>query len=95
MSKEYTEYVRSLPCCVSGCVGDDIHPHHITGSNWLAGKSMAKKASDLTVIPLRHDLHQEIHNSGWRSFETKYNISQVEMVIKTILQAEKDGVIKI
>ncbi len=92
---KYKDYVRTLPCCVSGRTGEQVQAHHIIGSNWLTGKGMAKKASDLTCIPLFHDLHQELHDSGWQSFENKYNMSQLEMMIKRILQAEKDGIITI
>jgi len=94
MTKKYREYVASLPCCVSGYQGDEGVPHHITGSNWLTGKCTSKKGSDLTCIPLRSSLHNELHENGCKSFEKKYNISQVEMVIKTILQAEWDGMLK-
>ena len=93
MSKEYRDYVRSLPCCVSGYQGEEMAPHHIIGCNWLTGKCTSKKGSDLTCIPLRSDLHNELHDNGWKTFEEKYNINQVEMVLKTILQAEKDGMI--
>ncbi len=91
MSKKYLDYVRSLPCCVSGYIGEEVVPHHIIGANWLTGKCMSKKGSDLTVIPIRQSLHQELHDKGWVTFERKYNICQVEMVVKTILQAERDG----
>ena len=93
MSK-YRDYVRSLPCCVTGYIGDKVSPHHVVGYSWLTGKCVSKKGSDLTCIPIRQDLHNELHNNGWASFEKKYNISQLEIMIATILQAEKDGVIK-
>ncbi|MEN8171405.1 MAG: DUF968 domain-containing protein [Chloroflexota bacterium] len=91
---KYKDYVRTLPCCVSGLTGESIDPHHIIGSRWLTGKGMAKKGSDLTCIPLCHELHMELHNGGWRSFEEKHNMCQVEMMVQTILQAEKDGIIR-
>jgi hypothetical protein len=91
---KYKDYVRSLPCCVTGTIGDCVSPHHIIGNSWLTGKAMSKKAPDSTCIPLRQDIHQELHDMGWRSFENKYNICQLEMMIKTILQAEKDGIVK-
>ena len=56
---------------------------------------MALKGYDLTAIPLRHDLHQELHDRGWRSFEDKYNMSQLAQVVLTMLRAERDGIIKI
>jgi hypothetical protein len=90
---KYRDYVRSLPCCVTGITGDCVDPHHIIGSSWLTRKGIGKKGSDLTCIPLAHELHMELHNSGWRSFEQKYNMSQIEMVIQTILKAEADGII--
>ena len=92
---KYRDYVRSLPCCVTGIIGESIDPHHVIGSNWLTGKGVGKKGSDLTCIPLTHNLHSEIHNIGWRTFEAKHNMSQLEMMIQTILQAEKDGIINI
>lgn len=91
----YRDWLRSLPCVVSGFQGEGVDPHHIKGYNWLTGHGWAKKGSDLTCIPLRHDLHMELHNKGWQSFEKKYNISQIECMVKTILQAEKEGVLKI
>ena len=94
MSKAYRYYVRELSCCVTGDIGFN-DPHHITGYNWLTGKGMGKKGSDLTCISLRHDLHQELHQIGWKSWEQKHNVSQLELMIKTILKAERDGVINV
>ena len=94
MSKQYRDYVRTLPCCVSGYEGD-CDPHNLKGYSWLTGSAWALKGSDLTCIPLRHDLHNELHDTGWVTFEKKHNISQLEVMIATILQAEKDGVINI
>ena len=94
MSKKYKDYVRSLPCCISGYSGEEVAPHHVIGNSWLTGKGMAKKGSDLTCIPIRQSLHNDLHNMGWKTFENLHNFSQLEAMIKTILQAEKDGVIK-
>ncbi len=90
---KYKEFIRTLPCCVSGYMGDEIDPHHIIGYAHLTGKGMGKKGSELTMIPLRHEYHRLLHDMGWKSFENKYNISQIEVMIRTILQAEKAGVI--
>jgi hypothetical protein len=94
MSK-YRDYVRSLPCCVTGYIGDEVDPHHIKGYAWLTGGSMGKKSSDLSCIPLKHDLHQELHDIGWKSFEEKYSFSQSDWMLRTIFRAEKDGIIKL
>lgn len=93
--KDYVAYVISLPCCVSGYQGEGNDPHHIKGYGYITGHGWAKKGSDLTRIPLKRELHNELHNNGWETFEKKYNMSQLECMVKTILQAEKDGVIKI
>lgn len=96
MSKQskYRDYVRSLPCCVSGYIGEKVDPHHIKGYSWLTGSGGALKGSDLTCIPLRHDLHVELHQIGRKSFEKLHNMSQKDEMIKTILRAGKDGVLK-
>ena len=94
MQSSYKDFVRSLPCCVTGYIGDEIDPHHVIGYAWLTGHGMSKKGSDLTCIPLRHNLHQELHDNGWASFEKKHNISQIEVMVRTVLLAEKQGVIR-
>ena len=88
-SKKYREYVSHLPCCVTGKNGDRSDPHHIKGRGY--GGSM--KCSDLFCIPLDHELHQEFHQIGWRSFEQKYNICQLSIVLKTIQRAFADGIL--
>ena len=96
MSKlTYRDYVRSLPCCVSGYIGEEVDPHHAKGCSYVVGNSGGKKSSDLTCIPLRHNLHLELHYNGWESFEKRHNISQLEEMVKTLLKAERDGVIEV
>lgn len=95
VSKKYTDYVRSLPCCVTGYVGDEVSPHHVIGMGYLTEKCLSKKGSDLTCIPIIQSLHQELHDKGWESFEKKYNMSQLEEMVKTLLLAERDGIIEV
>ena len=92
--KRYLSWVRSLPCAITGYEGE-IDPSHLEGMSWLTGKSGASKGHYLSCIPMRHKLHVELHRIGWKSFEKKYNISQLELALKTIIQAENDGVITI
>ena len=94
MSK-YLDWIREQPCAISGYYGEEVQPHHITGYNWLTGKGVGKKGSDLTAIPLRHDLHRLLHDMGHKSFEEKYNISQLEIMVKMVLKAEKEGIISL
>lgn len=93
--REYMDYVRTLPCCVSGYIGEETDPHHIKGYSWLTGSGGAMKGRFLTCIPLRHSLHNELHSGGWQSFEEKYNMSQLAETLKTMFQAHLDGVITI
>ena len=95
MSKKYLNYVRSLSCSITGYIGEEVSPHHIIGYSWLTGKCGGKKGSDLTCIPIRQNLHNELHDHGWITFEKKHNFSQLEAMVKTILKAEKDGVINV
>ena len=94
MSK-YTDWVRTLPCCVSGTTGDTIDPHHIKGYNWLTGGAKAAKGTDLFCMPLRHDIHMELHDVGWESWELMHNRSQLEEVLRTLAKAEREGIITI
>jgi len=91
----YRDYIRSLPCYVTGYIGDQVDPHHIKGYAHVTGCAGALKSSDLCCIPLHHDLHNELHNNGWETFERKHNMSQLEAMVKTILRAERDGMIEI
>ena len=88
-SKTYREYISLLPCCVTGLEGECNDPHHIKGR----GYGGSQKCSDLFCIPLSHDLHQEFHQIGWKSFEQKYNVGQISTVLKTIQRAFAEGVL--
>ena len=92
---DYTDWVRTQPCCITGAIGDFVDPHHIKGYAHVTGAGGKLKGSDLACIPLRHDLHNELHSIGWQSFEKKYNINQLEEAWKTLLQADALGIIKI
>ena len=92
--KSYMNWVRSLPCAITGYEGE-IDPSHLEGMSWLTGKCAGKKGHYLSCIPMRHKLHVELHRIGWKSFERKYNVNQLELAFKTILEAEKYGVINI
>ena len=80
---------------MTGVTGPEVDPHHIKGHNWLSAAGGAKKGSDLLTIPLRHDLHVELHDIGWESWEEKYNRSQLEEAVRIMLRAERDGIISI
>lgn len=77
--EDYLKFVRSLSCVITGYQGDCIHPHHLIGHNQ---GGMGTKSSDYYAFPLRSDIHQELHNQGWRAFEEKYG-SQWQFAAET------------
>ena len=88
-SEKYRKYVSGLPCCVTRIEYKSCDPHHIKGRGY--GSSV--KCSDLFCIPLSHELHQEFHQIGWKSFEKKHNICQVSVALSTIEKAIADGIL--
>lgn len=87
-SKKYTDWVKSLPSCISGRPADDAH--HIKSPGF--GGSV--KCSDVFTIPLTRAEHREFHAIGWGSWETKYNVNQLELALRTIERAVREGVLK-
>jgi hypothetical protein len=63
------EYVRNLPCVITGATRPDavIVPAHV--------KSVGAGGGRLDTIPIRWDLHEEQHRIGIDSFAAKYNIN--------------------
>ncbi len=91
--RNYGDWVRTLPCCITGITGETIVSHHAIGISYLTGHGMGMKGRILSQMPMTSELHQELHQMGHRSFENKYNFSQEEAMLKTIFQAERDEVI--
>lgn len=93
--RHYRDWVRSLPCCVSDIQGETVDPHHIKGYSHILNGGGALKISSLFCIPLEHELHMELHDKGWRTFESKHNICQLEVAAAVITGAVEFGIIKI
>ena len=62
----YREWIRSLPCVVSGKRG--VEACHVRSRG-------AGGADRGNLVPLTPELHREQHAIGIRSFEAKYGIS--------------------
>jgi len=88
--KQYTDWVKQLPSCVSLRPSDD--PHHVI--NVLPGV-MGSKTSDLFTIPLTRDEHNDIHHKGAKQWERENHISQAEECLKIIDYALSQGIIEI
>ncbi len=91
--KEYLDYVRSLPCLISGKAAD---PHHLK-----AGRRRSReRVEDYMIVPLFRQYHSELHQIGPAQFEKKYNINLYKeallILVKWIfkkykLQEERNG----
>jgi hypothetical protein len=66
VDEAYRDYIRGLPCCVSGLY--PVDPAHV--------KSRGSGGADLgNMVPLVHHLHRELdHQIGRREFEAKYGV---------------------
>lgn len=90
-NRQYLDYVKSLPSCVSGLPADD--PHHIKNYAALTGSGAGIKGDDIFVIPLTRAEHAELHQVGAVVWECDHG-SQLEFCLQTIGQALRDGVLK-
>lgn len=74
-SKKYIDWVKSQPSIISGNIGCD--PHHIKGHYLTGGVT----APDWAVIPLTRIEHTDLHNIGYKAWEEKHGISQVDLLM--------------
>ena len=77
-TKSYLSRVASLPCCVCGTSGVELH--HVR-----EGQGMAQRAQDWLVVPLCPDCHrgpQGLH--GDRTLMRIYKLDEMDMLAKTI-----------
>ena len=89
-NKEYQDYIKQQPCCVTGMmmINQDngiieSDPHH-TASKGAGG-------SDLSCVPLLHELHMECHSAGQKTFQEKYDIDFKEIRLKLLEKWIKEG----
>lgn len=66
--------------------------HHIIGNGF---SGIGTKAPDWAQMPLCHRLHMELHDNGWRSFESKYGVTQKEMISETLQELCLIGLVDI
>lgn len=86
-NQAYLNWVKTLPCCVTGLPADDAH--HLKGH----GMGSTVKAPDWAAIPLIRELHNELHSSGWQTWEAAYG-NQMEFVAITLGKAIESGILK-
>ena len=76
-SKRYLKLVAGLPCVI--CHDPETVAHHIKGKDY---GGMGLKAPDDYVFPMCHVCHSELHNKGYRHFESIHG-HQVDYVRRT------------
>lgn len=69
-------FTSAEPCIVTGELGVDCH--HVVY------KSRGRLASDLFVVPLKHELHMELHKIGEEAFQAKYNVNLEACIVRNI-----------
>lgn len=82
---DYMTWVHSLPSAASGKLG--VVAHHRIGNRFSQSK-----VSDYEVMPLTTEEHTELHR-GLEAFETKYGITEYQMIAATLLEAIRLGVL--
>lgn len=69
----HANWVRHMPCCIGRpeCRGRKIHAHHVRRGT---GGGTGRKPEDRWCVPLCISHHMEGHQTGWQTFEKKYQI---------------------
>jgi hypothetical protein len=60
VQKTYTDFIRTLPCVVTGYIGEGVEAAHVStrAVEWgHMGRGMSGKASDMWTLPLHRDQH--------------------------------------
>ena len=83
VNEEYKIWIRSLPCFITG---RQAEAHHCSKTGH---GSMGSKTDDTRCIPLSHEKHTELHQSGAITFAKKYNLNY-ENIIKQLNQIWED-----
>jgi hypothetical protein len=82
-------WVRTLPCIAAGdttpCIGS-VQAHHVRERT---GGGMGLKPPSQWCIPICAGHHSELHTSGARTFERKYDVSCREIAERISVLGEK------
>lgn len=68
-SKEYLDYIRSIPCC--NCGNPASEAHHV---NDVGSRGMGQKTDDYRCVPLCHTCHMQGHDGGWITWQEKNRV---------------------
>lgn len=70
-SEARVKFVKSLPCLVSLDFGTPDHP---IDNVHIEGDGAGRKAHYTLIVPLKHRLHVELHNTTREAFNLKYGL---------------------
>lgn len=87
--RSYLDWVKTLPCVVSGAPADD--PHHVIGYDI---RGIGLKAPDWASFPLTRHEHELLHHIGAEEWEKRHG-SQWYYVAQTLGRAIDDGVLRL
>ena len=79
--KPFLDWVRTLPCAVTGQPAD--HVHHLIGAGGMSGMGM--KAPDFAVMPLTAKMHELMHR------DPELQKMQFIYVLRTLEAAFNEG----
>lgn len=75
-SVRYLDYIRRQPCVVTG--SSPAVAHHTSKAG------MALKGSDYLTVPLKPELHSELHTIGQETFQRKYNVDFSDCIARLL-----------
>jgi hypothetical protein len=79
-SSKYLEYIRSQPCEISGRT-NDVVAHHVRIGFFGTGI----KPSDYRCVPLHHQLHQELHHIGEKTYWKNWETDPEQVILRLLL----------
>tara|TARA_R100001163_G_C4987738_1_gene141503 strand:+ start:306 stop:620 length:315 start_codon:yes stop_codon:yes gene_type:complete len=71
-SEEYLEYIKKLPCCVTG-TNVSVDAHHLEHIGMGHDRKQPNQ-KHFTAVPLNRIMHTEVHAIGLNKFQSKYNV---------------------
>lgn len=80
-NKQYLDFVRSRPSCISGAE-QNIVAHHV---RCLGGGGTGLKPSDYLTVPLTTEEHSRLHSEGEASYWARHGLKPEEMIRMTLL----------
>lgn len=93
--KNYTDWVKSQPSCLTGMPADD--PHHLIGIGQDIGRNV--KPHDIWTVPLTRGEHKSFHRHGSLGWGLQLVCDPVDLwqlwyAKQTIDRAISEGVIR-